>query len=128
MALCMARDFGEAEIAVRGPVEIGVVDDEGRPERRLSPSGSIGDLAEEVDEREQRYKAPCAQPLAERLSGLQLFNRVRNPIGAYPWLLPGDPDRDSAARGEDHLISTHSNRHGLVEPPLFKRQALQRLP
>ena len=87
---------GEVDKAVGGPVEVGVVEDQARPRRGRLPALGGGQLAEEVDQRQQGGAAAPAEPLAQGLFGLEIGGEEQRRLEAPA----SGPGRDLAAVGE----------------------------
>ena len=64
------------EEPVGGPVEVGIVDHKGRPQRRQRPSLGAEDEVEEVQQRQQPHEAAGAQMVAQALPRIELGERV----------------------------------------------------
>ena len=61
----LAHELAVGQVAVGRPVQVGVVEQQARPERRRAPSGLGAHRPHEVDERGQRQEAPVAQAVAQ---------------------------------------------------------------
>ena len=69
---------GEVDVAVRGPVEVGIVEDERGAQRRRRPEGIRAHAAQEVHERQQAQAPARHQAVAQGLLGRQLARGHRD--------------------------------------------------
>ena len=98
----MADQLVELDEPVGGPVEVGVVEEEGGAGRGRAPALAFGQLPQEMHERQQGGAATVLQPLAERLTGVQLLGGQQGLIEAArarPEGQPGEAREDGLTAG-----------------------------
>ena len=62
----VAAQLGQGEEAVGGPVQVGVVEQEGGPKRGRAPGALPGQPAQQLDQRQQRQRTLAPEPVAQR--------------------------------------------------------------
>src|SRR5512133_318813 len=99
----LPRKLGEVDEAVCRPMEIRVVDQERRTQRRSDPAAPLAEPAQKRNEREQREEASVLQSVPERFAVAELGGRKRNDLPSQLRFAVSDPYGDSASRCENAI-------------------------
>jgi hypothetical protein len=117
----VGEQLAVAQVPVRRPVQVRVVEDECGAQGRRAPGSRRGQRAQEVRQGQQREAATGNEALAQELVGAQLVGHRARDLD----LAAGDPARCAVERGEHVAVGRRRLRRQRRDGPVVEPRAAQ---